>query len=84
MFTRQYDCDSGDSRGVPAAPHLPAQCWRASCRPAPLLLLAAARLRKLMTALLIKVTDGGWAAGLLGAQCQANYNGSMSLPRLCF
>ena len=39
------------------------QCWRASCRPAPLLLLAAARLRKLMTALLIKVTDGGWAAG---------------------
>ena len=60
------------------------QCWRASCRPAPLLLLAAAQLRKLMTALLIKVTDGGRAAGLLGAQCQANYNGSMSLPRLCF
>ena len=39
---------------------------RRICRPsvgapaaAPLLLLAAARLRKLMTALLIKVTDGG-------------------------
>ena len=46
---------------------------RRICRPsvggpaaAPLLLLAAARLRKLMTALLIKVTDGGRAAGLLG------------------
>ena len=55
----------------------PGQCWRPAA--SLLLLLAAARLRKLMTALLIKVTE----AGRLGAQCQANYNGSMSLPERC-